>query len=388
MPRKTIEVSVEPTVLKWARESIGIDSRRVAKRLNVSIDTVTKWELGEKNPTLRMLKELAHFYKRPLAVFFLPSPPEEPPLPTDFRVLPQQERGMLSEKTRLALRNARRLRSLTIELAKSISREVTIKITKTNLTDNPEIVAMRERERLGVEIEEQFSWRNSYEAFKKWRKRIESLNIMIFQFAMPIQEIRGFSLLEGGPPSIVLNLHDSINARIFTLFHEYAHLLLGIGGICNLEEGNEDSWEVEKFCNHFAGAVLVQKRDLLNHELIKSIRPYSEIPDEFLENIASSFKVSREVILRRMEILGLTTQDFYQRKCKEWKMKAERGRQKKKEFFVHPAKKCLLEKGVPFVSLVLEAHRQGIITYNDIADYLSIRVKHFNKLEKLVRGTT
>jgi len=112
MPRKTLEVTVEPRVLIWARKSIGIDIEKVAKRFNASVDTVAKWELGEKKPTLRMLKELAHFYKRPLAVFFLPSPPEEPPLPTDFRVLPQQEKGVLSKETHLALRNARRLRSL------------------------------------------------------------------------------------------------------------------------------------------------------------------------------------------------------------------------------------------------------------------------------------
>jgi len=70
MPRKTLEVTVEPKVLIWARESMGMDIQKVARRLNTSVDTVTKWELGEKKPTLRILKELARFYKRPLAVFF------------------------------------------------------------------------------------------------------------------------------------------------------------------------------------------------------------------------------------------------------------------------------------------------------------------------------
>jgi len=386
MPRKTMEVSVEPTVLKWARESIGIDNRKVAKRLNVSADTVTKWELGKKKPTLRILKELAYFYKRPLAVFFLPSPPEELPLPTDFRVLPKQEKSVLSEKTHLALRNARHLQSLTIELAESINRELVIKIGKANLTDNPEVVAMEERERLTVGIQEQFDWRNSLEALNEWREKVESLGILVFQFAMPVEEARGFSLTEGGLPCIVLNLHDSINARIFTLFHEYAHLLLGTSGICNLEEGFGKSSIEEKFCNHFAGAILVPKKDLLHHELIKPIRAYSEISDEYLSNIAMSFKVSPEVILRRMKILGLVSRNLYQRKCKEWKIKAEREKIKKGGFGLPPVKKCLLEKGLPFVSLVLEAHKQGAITYDDVADYLSIRLKHLNKIEQFIKG--
>jgi len=386
MPLKTLEVTVEPKILIWARKSMGIDIQRVAKRLRVSVDTVTKWELGEKKPTLRMLKELARFYKRPLAVFFLPAPPKGPPLPTDFRVLPQQEKGVLSRETHLALRNARRLRSLAAELARSINRELIIKVSKASLADDPEAVAMRERECLGVETHEQFDWRNSREALREWRKGVENLGVLVFQFSMPVEEVRGFSLVEDGIPSIVLNSHDSINARIFTLFHEYAHLLLGTSSICNLEEGSEPHLDIERFCNHFAGAVLVPKTDLLHHELISSIRAYPEISDEYLGKIAVNFKVSSEVILRRMEILRLVTKDLYEGKRKEWKVKSQRQKMKKKGFGLRPAKKCLLEKGVPFVSLVLETRKQGVITYNDVADYLSIRLKYLNEMGELVKG--
>jgi len=388
MPRKTLEVTVEPKVLIWARKSMGIDIQKVAKRLRVSVDTVTKWELGEKKPTLRMLKELARFYKRPLAVFFLPAPPEEPPLPTDFRVLPQQKRGILSKETRLALRNARRLQSLTVELAKSINHEFIIEVGRANLRDNAEMVAIEEREHLSVGIQEQFDWRNSRQALDEWRKKVEGVGILVFQFAMPVEEVRGFSLIEGNILTVGLNSHDSINARIFTLFHEYAHFLLGTGGICNLEEDSEPHSSTEKFCNHFAGAILVPKKDLLRHNLIKSITAYPEISDEYLGKIAMSFKVSPEVILRRMAIFGLVTKDFYRRRYEEWKVKAEREKVKKKGFGISPAKKCLSEKGFPFVSLVLETHKQGIITYNDVADYLSIRLKHLNEIERLIKGET
>lgn len=218
---------------------------------------------------------------------------------------------MLSKEIRLALRNTRRLRSLAAELAKSINRELIIRVSKASLADDPEAAAMRERERLGVEIREQFNWRNSREALREWRKGVENLGVLISQFAMPVEEVRGFSLIEDGIPSIVLNSHNSINARIFTLFHEYAHLLLGTSSICNLEEGSEPHLDIERFCNHFAGAVLVPKIKLLHHELVNSIRVYPEISDEYLGKIAVSFKVSPEVILRRMEILRLVSKDSY-----------------------------------------------------------------------------
>ena len=79
MPHKSLEVSVEPKVLIWARKSIGRNIEEVAKRLKVSENTVASWELGQKKPTLVQLEKLAKtIYKRPLAAFFLPSPPAEP----------------------------------------------------------------------------------------------------------------------------------------------------------------------------------------------------------------------------------------------------------------------------------------------------------------------
>lgn len=87
-----------------------------------------------------------------------------------------------------------------------------------------------------------------------------------------------------------------------------------------------------------------------------------------------------------MEILRLVTKDLYEGKRKEWKVKTQRQMIKKKGFGLSPAKKCLLEKGVPFVSLVLETRKQGVITYNDVADYLLIRLKYLNEIGELVKG--
>ena len=101
MPHKSLEIAVAPKILIWARESIGRNIEEVAKRLKVSENTVTSWESGQKNPTLLQLEKLAKtIYKRPLAAFFLPSPPTEPAPPTDFRTLPADKELPFSSKTR------------------------------------------------------------------------------------------------------------------------------------------------------------------------------------------------------------------------------------------------------------------------------------------------
>jgi len=47
------EVSVAPSVLKWARETLSRTVEDVAKRLDLGSAVVEKWESGEKNPTLK-----------------------------------------------------------------------------------------------------------------------------------------------------------------------------------------------------------------------------------------------------------------------------------------------------------------------------------------------
>ena len=214
MLRKALYVGVNPVVMKWARESAGLDVPAVARNLRVNANIIEGWESGTRKPTLKTLEKLASFYKRPLAAFFLPERPQEPPMPTDFRVLLNEQKRPLSKKACLAMRRARRVQSLATELVKATGRELAANMEKAALTEDPEIVAARERDRLGISMEEQLSWRNEYEAFSKWREAIESLNTVVFQVRMPVEEARGFSLLDSSLPTIVVSVSDSIRARI------------------------------------------------------------------------------------------------------------------------------------------------------------------------------
>jgi len=386
MSSRTLPVSVNPRVMKWARESAGVSLEAVAARVGTSVETAARWESESagRQPTLRALENLATFFKRPLATFFLPEPTEEPPPPADFRVLPGQESASLSPRTRLAIREARRLRNLAIELMAQVEGKVEVKLGKTRLHAHPEAVAQEERERIGVTLEEQFGWRNPYAALNGWMRALERLKVLVFQMRMPVGEARGFSIGDGSLPAIVVNASDAVRARIFTLFHEYAHLLLGTEGVCRPEEcpvsGGHD---VERFCNHFAGALLVPKEALMSVLPGASVAPSSEVTDEELEHVAARFKTSRQVIWRRMRLADLVSARKYQGKLKAWEEETPVKR-KRSGFAVAPAKRCVRERGRLFTSLVLEAKERDLITYSDVADYLSLRLKHLPKLHTLL----
>lgn len=376
------EISVEPNVLKWARETIGKSIEDVAKRLDLSEGVVRRWESGEKRPTLKQLRELSTFYKRPLAAFFLPAPPAEAPIPTDFRSLAKTVRKPFSEKTLLAMRRARRLQMLADDLSKTLDREYRVEIGQAALSDNPRMLAIRLRERLGVTIEEQFNWKNEATALAEWRRRVEELGVLVFELSFPFEEGRAFSFAEVKRPAIVLNSNDRApNGRIFSLFHEYGHLLLRQSGICDWSEQGK---RVEQFCNRFSGEFLVPPEALLDHPLVQAHGKPTARDDEDLHQIARQFKVSREVILRRLLILGRTTERFYRHMRDEWERKLK-DRQKPKPGRRIPPRQCVRQNGVPFTSLVLESARQEKITYRDVSDYLSIGLKHLATVESLLR---
>jgi len=372
------EISVESGVLKWARETIGKSIEEVARRLDLSEAVVEKWERGEKRPTLKQLRDLSTFYKRPLAVFFLPAPPTEAPAPTDFRTLPRTARKPFSGKTLLAMRRARRLQSLTIDLNKSLDRESRVEIGRATLANKPSVLAARTREHLAIGPEEQCGWKNEAIAFGEWKRRVEKYGVLIFELPFPIEEGRAFCFPDRDQPTIVLNSGDSINGRIFSLFHEYGHLLLGQSGICDL---SEEGKVVEQFCNRFAGELLVPSQMLLAHRVVESHGTLAVWKDDDLQQMAREFKVSREVILRRLLLVGRTTERFHQQRRKEWELPPRRRRGGKRI----PSKQCVKQNGIPFTSLVLESARQEKITYRDVSDYLSVGLKHLPAVESLVR---
>jgi len=384
MHSNTIEVNVKPSVLQWLRESAGLGVEDVARRLRTSETAVQAWESGDRRPTLRTLEELSVFLKRPLAAFLLPQRPSEPPLPTDFRSLPGKEKLPMGRATRLAIREARRMQALAGDLTAQLALPSRARIRKIALQTDPAAIAEVERTRLGIDIDEQAGWASAHAAFSQWRRAIEQLGVLVFQLPMPVEEARGFSLTDRGLPAIVVNSSDAITARIFTLFHEYAHLLLDAAGVCLPHEGAEDHGQVEKFCNHFSGALLVPKAALLTDERAKQIARATSVADADLEQLAARFKVSKQVVWRRLQVCGLISTIRYQAKLRSWEQQVRTSR-KKPSFGVSPARRCVGQKGRLFTSVVLEAKERDLITYSDMADYLSVRVKHLDRVQGLLR---
>jgi len=376
MHTKSPNISIQPDVFQWLRESSGWSYNDVSVLLHVSVDWVAKWESGEKNPTLNEIKKLSKAFRRPLAAFFLSQPQKELPLPQDFRRLPSGCKP-LSKKTLLAIRKSRNLQEISSELLENIDQDIDPDVIGAELKNNPETIAYAERERIGLSIEQQVSWKNAYEVFNTLRELVEQKNIRLFQFPMDVEELRGFTLMDLKPYIIVINSSDKIEARIFTLLHEYGHIILNEPALCTPDKpiiGDSHGANVESWCNKFAASFLLPKERVYEDFDRFGLKQYSRI--------ARRNKVSYSTVLTRLVSLNLISPSEYMKEISKLQIKEGEREESTARSGETSAKRARREKGDIFVSLVLENSQRGLITHSEALGYLEVKTKHLKELTK------
>lgn len=392
MLHRTTDITISPTVLKWARASSGYSHEDVARYLKIQPELILSWEKENEPVTLRIsqLSDLSHYYKRPMAALLLSEPPQEPALPKDFRRA-FQPLTTYSPELRLAVRRSRRLRRIARELLESTDLSTKSKIKTVDLKQEPEVIARELRRTLDISDKEQWSWGDQWQAYRYWRELIESLNIFVFQSDFPREEAQGFSLSDSYPFVIMISSKDSPTARCFTLFHEFAHLLLEEGGVCITDTvyhriSNEFA-RTEDWCHRFAEAFLIS-RDALSHSS-EVFEIAEQVPDyeQALRRLASRFKVSQAVVLFRLwhcDFMSRTRFRLEYMKLRESMKIAKLKATKRGEGWQPPAQRAVQERGRHLSRLVLDALDREVLGFTEAADYLGIRTKHLDNVRKRV----
>ena len=374
---KSFTVDVVPQVLSWLRTSAGWEIEEAAKRLGTSAEVVKDFESGKRNPTLKQLHTLSEIYKRPIASFFLSKPKQERPMPKDYRFLPNKT-NIFDRKTILAIRRTRSLQNLSKELSLNINYATKTEIKKAKLTDNSELIASEYRKILNLDIEKQRRFRDAYKMLGHLRDVLEDRNILVFQFSMPIEDARGFALADETPNIIVINSKDSIEARLFTLMHELAHIILGETVIDLPEESLVVRSNIEAWCNAFSSAFLLPKE--VSIDLFNKNKNFLTGTDT-LNALSRKYKVSKAVLLVKMVNLNyISRQEFDSVLARYAPKEAKVEKKEKQAIGMASDQKCLSEMGNKFVSLVANNFDKEFITYNDALSFLSIKSRNFDKV--------
>ena len=354
-----------------------------AKKIGVSDERLTSWENGSSHPTMAQMRKVSNVYKRPLAVFYLSEIPTDFTPLRDFRRLPHDIPREYSPELNFLVRRVRERREWAAEIRRELNYEKLHFIGSENPGNEVSAVAENARNILDVSLDKQKTWKSPEQARKAWMDRFERLRLLVFQSSqVDLGEMRGFTMVDEYAPVITINSKDSDTGRIFTLMHEFAHLLIGSQGISNLtfqpRSGSvEDRTEV--FCNGVAAELLVPRGDL--KRTVRKGEISSDVERSII-TLSKLYSVSREVIARRLADLGYITRALYREKRQQYLSELERDKRPKSgEIRIPRFRIVIRDNGKGFTKLVMSAYHENLIGLRDVSHLLNVKLKHLSQIE-------
>jgi len=378
-----MNISLQPAVLKWARERAGLSRNALAKKLGVKAERVAEWEAhGELR--IRQAEKLAHVTHTPLGQLYLDEPVEDKlPIP-DFRTVAdaplRRPTPDLLETVQSMQRRQAWMRDFLIEEGN----DPLAFVGEASLQRAPEDVAVSMRATLGMAdgwATREQTWTS---ALQHLRQKIEAAGILIvvngvvgnnnFRKLDP-GEFRGFVLSDEYAPLIFINGSDFKAAQMFTFAHELAHIWLAQGGVSNFELLQPAPVAVERFCNKVAAEFLVPAAALRE---CWGQASHVEEPFQFL---ARRFKVSSIVAARRALDLELINKqaffDFYhayeEDELRKLALQKERGKSSGNFWNTQNVR-----IGQRFGAAVVRAAREGRLLYREAYHLTGLRGKTFD----------
>lgn len=383
-------------MLSWARNAAGISREMAATRAGTKPDRIRAWE-DEKTgvkPTVRQARKLAALYGRSFLEFFRDYPPalSEPTVIADFRLhrgVPEPEEQREMKEIRLW---AESQRSNALDLCELIG-EALPRIPDdlfSTTRDDAECVARNARGIMGFQINDQIGLNANKrdQVAVVLRHKIEMMGILAVRLSrLGGLGVRGFCIALFPLPILAFGQEAPV-AQVFTLTHEFAHILLkasAISGPLSTSGNTDNEKETEDWCKKFAGAFLVPSAFLADR-VPKPPKPRAEISDQMLADLAGYFAVSRHAMLIRLVSLGYVRASFYwDRKKAEFETEESAYKRFARPSYYGSRYKGKL--GDLYTSLVLEAWSSGRLTNHHAAEYMGIsNLEHLNDIKEHFGG--
>jgi Zn-dependent peptidase ImmA (M78 family) len=310
---RSIDVPITPSVLDWAIREAGVPEMEIAASVGVSLDELLLWRKGTGMPALTQFHKLASKLKRPEAFFFLARHPKVDHPDVRFRHPPNAARTAMNESERWHLREAARLQRAIAWMVGELQDQPP-KLPQMALTTDTEVAGAEARQLLGVRVGDQLKWKGASAASAHWRTAFEGIGVLVFFLQLGKDASRGFSVWNESAPLIAANTWWNVEARIFTMFHEFGHLLTRTDSVCS-QFGrprlsiNTDA--AERWCEAFAAAALLPW-DAVERVMRDDLGATKVTSMAALSLIARKFKASLRATAIRLINRSAASWDLYE----------------------------------------------------------------------------
>lgn len=360
-----------------------------ARKIGVPDDRVAAWESGEAQPTIAQLRKASVVYRRSLGVFFLSEPPKDFDALRDFRrhegtAIGTWSPGLHEEYRRAHVQREQALALYELEDAEPPS---SWRLAHLPSPDEELASAARERVLVGSPLPLPQASGTVYDHLNTWVASLEAAGVMVMATArggVSPSEMRAMSLYFDVLPVIVVNGADAARGRLFSLMHEYAHLLLHAGGLCDtISDTNATTpdRQLEARCNGIAASILMPRAAVLAQP---EVRARERAPDSWdynsLAAAAAPFGVSAEAMLRRLLTLSRVSLAFYRARREEFVRRYEEEEARRQAGGGDWYRNTVRDLGKGYVRLVASAYNRRVIDAYTASTYLNVKVGQIDRL--------
>lgn len=312
-----VEALITPKMLTWARERASWTPEILAQKMSVSTKKINAWENELKHPSFTQAINLSNRLHIPLGYLYLSSPPAENiPLP-DLRTIANKPIEKPSPDFIDTLYDAYRKQQWFREYLLDENASELEFANKYGVSDSPSTIASDIQGTLSINDGLRKDSSNWEQFLTSLVRHTEEARILVLRNSvvgnnvrrkLDVHEFRGFAIYDKIAPLVFINAADYKTAQIFTLIHEVAHIWIGESGISNLDYKLKDTQQrhaIDQLCDAVASEVLVPQNQFISRWDDGRTIDYN------LNLLATNFRVSSFVILRRAYNLGLISYDLF-----------------------------------------------------------------------------
>lgn len=233
----TVNIDIKPNIINWALKQI--DKEQLGEKM---LQNISKWINGDKKPTFNQVQELSKKTHIPFGYFFLAEPPVEDIKLIEYRTVDSRE---LASPSRDLIDTIYEMENVQDWMRNYRKEEGFYELQIVGCLKNEnDVRTIVEKIRTDIGLSENwfFSCKDKRYAFNYIRGLLEQAGIVVMvngivatntHRPLNVKEFRAFEMLDKWAPLIFINNRDSNGAKVFSIFHEMAHIWLGEDDLYN-----------------------------------------------------------------------------------------------------------------------------------------------------------
>lgn len=314
---RSIYADISNEVLDWV--VFQVENNPYGKEC---LTLLKSWRAGEKRPTFSQIKTVSKKTHIPFGYFMFQKPPKEDLSILEYRTIDSLDVDINSRDLIDVKYSLERIQNWYRDLRINEGYSPLDFVGVIEPTGNKEEIANYARTLLGLKLTWFEKMPTSRKSFDFLRAKLEYIGVLVIvagkvnentRRKINVSQFRAMALIDNYVPIIFINSNDTDSGRLFSLLHEFIHVLVGKHNLYNLppaynyKEHDEPVSKLEVFCNAVAAEILVPDELFLTKWQTETV---SDIKEK-VSSLAQYFKCSRNVIARKaFDTKKINRQDY------------------------------------------------------------------------------